>query len=73
LKRLLRRTGFEKLAFYYPEEGYRAVSAKIYPIISQDVVKNIRERLNKPRWLKLFSFLRLERALCNSYFVVAGK
>jgi len=67
LKRLLKKAGFKEIEFYYPLEGYRAVSAKIYPIQSQEVRSKIRERIRP------FSLFGLEPALCNNFFVLARK
>lgn len=72
-RRLLASAGFQQLEFFYPENDYRAISTKIYPLDSQEVILNIRQRMSVNKWLGLLSLFKLERALCDSYFIIAGR
>jgi SAM-dependent methyltransferase len=69
-RRLLKRAGFKTTEFYFPEQDYRAASSRIYPVQSGQVRKSLKNRMRKPAWLKLLSLLRLEPALCDSYFIL---
>jgi ubiquinone/menaquinone biosynthesis C-methylase UbiE len=73
LERLLKRSGFEELNFYYPESDYRADSTKIIPLNSKEVSRSIKNRIPKNSWLGIFPLFGLEKALCDSYFVSARK
>lgn len=70
-RRMLKRAGFDAVDLYFPEQDYRAASTRIIPLASEDVEKLMRARMRGPAWLKLFSWLRLEKALCDSYFIRA--
>jgi len=71
-RRMLKGAGFKKIDFYFPEQDYRAISSKIYPLNSNEVRKTLRLRTGSSRWLKLMSLFNLEPALCDSYFIRAG-
>jgi SAM-dependent methyltransferase len=72
-KRLLARAGFRATEFYFPEQGYRAASTKIYPLDCQELKTWMRKKIKHPFWQQLVSFLGLEPKLCDSYFILARR
>lgn len=73
LKRLLNRSGFKKTEFYFPVSDYRAVTTKIFPIECNETKQDIQRRISNKYLSKIVNFLKLEKTLCDSYFVIAHK
>jgi len=71
LKRLLRRAGFAEMEFFFPEDDYRSISTKIIPLDSVEIRKIIAQRMPNKLIGRVVAALKLETALCDSYFIVA--
>lgn len=72
-KKMLRKAGFNKTTFYYPESGYRAADTRIIPINSCETKRSMANKYGKNRLFKIVSFFRLESFFCDSYFIIAEK
>jgi len=72
-KRMLRKAGFKRTDFYYPEDGYRASTTKIIPLKSKEVSKIMNKKHGNNIFFKLASKLFGEGFFCDSYFIVAHK
>jgi len=73
LKRMLKKAGFNDIEFYFPETDYRARSTQILPINSRETKEIISGRIKNKflRWI--ISFIKLEPALCDSFFLRARR
>ncbi len=71
-KRLLKKAGFKQIDFFYPESDYRAASTKIIPVESRETKNSIDRRAGR-FWATIIKGSKLEAALCDSYFIRAGK
>jgi ubiquinone/menaquinone biosynthesis C-methylase UbiE len=71
-QRMLARAGFQRTDYFYPVSDYRAASTKVIPVESSECAELIDGRLGA-FWKTIVKTFRLEAALCDSYFIRAGK
>lgn len=73
LKRMLNKTGFRSIEFYFPVDGYRAITTKILPSDCMEARSIIRERIKGNIFRRTVEIFKLEKYICDSYFVIARK
>ncbi|MCX5749326.1 MAG: class I SAM-dependent methyltransferase [Candidatus Saganbacteria bacterium] len=71
--RMFRKAGFKDIVFFYPRDDYRSASTAILPAESGETANNIGKRIVNKYVLALVKFFKLEKALCDSYFIAAKK
>lgn len=68
---LLKRAGFSKCTFYWPDPDYRTISPTIYPLELNETAQQLKKKyIQKHRMLKFIPNW-LAKYFCNTYLIVA--
>jgi len=71
--KMLRRSGFGKIDFYYPEDGYRAVNTRIIPIPSASADRAMMKRYGNNSVFRFLGAIMGKHYFCDSFFIIGER
>ncbi len=71
--KMLRSSGFDKIEFYYPEDGYRAVNTRIIPIPSLSAERAMMKRYGNNLLFRFLAAIMGKHYFCDSFFIIGER